>query len=59
MKRVEKSRIQEPEVRSQKKRETKSVKAVSALSFWLLNSEFWIPASGFRLLLFLISASNV
>jgi hypothetical protein len=59
MKRVEKSRIQEPEVRSQNKRKTKSVKAVSALSFWLLNSEFWIPASGFRLLLFLISASNV
>jgi hypothetical protein len=34
------SRIQNPEFRSQKKRETESVEAVSAFSFWILDSGF-------------------
>jgi hypothetical protein len=38
-----KGRIQKPESRSQKKRkEREFVNVVSALSFWLLNSAFWI-----------------
>jgi hypothetical protein len=36
----EKSRIQNSESRIQKKRETEAVEAVSALSFWILGSEF-------------------
>jgi hypothetical protein len=44
-----KSRNQNPEIRSQKKR--KSVNAVAALLFWILDSDSWIllfaPASAF------------
>jgi hypothetical protein len=35
-----KSRIQNPEFRSQKNRKTKSVDAVAALVFWILDSGF-------------------
>jgi hypothetical protein len=40
-----KSRIQNSESRIQKKRKTKSVEAVSALSFWILDSDSWILLS--------------
>src|SRR2546421_7598463 len=37
-----KNGFQNPESRSQNKRKTKSVEVVSAFSFWILNSGFWI-----------------